>query len=426
MDRLTKTLFGIVAAAIALVVFLTVFLERVPVRTYGVKQYIWGAGIEKKDYPTGYHVGITGLHKWYLLNSSTHFLEFGETQAPRSSGLRGSLSILPTPSGARDLGTPVYRSEKPLEIRNKDGNVVTIDVSVPYRIRPGSAHLIVAGGLQYTYQERVKATVESVLREELSAMSNEVFQNTSDRLRTADAALATLNRSLEQFHVEAQAVLIRRIAFPSEYEAKLQDKQLLTQKALLDQAEAIRLGEELRTGTIEKEIAAAEALKLAEWEKKLEELNKEYAVQIATVNAEALQYSEKTKAGGDADYQTKVAEGKLALDTAEATLDRLRTQVLDTPGGRFYLGRLAAQNIRIDSVTLNAADPRVPVLMDIHRVADLLVGDGILPGDGSLPGEAILPGAGAIPGHGTSLGEGAPGGVPGPSHEPGARGTDGR
>jgi hypothetical protein len=396
MDRLTKTLFGIVAALVVIVAFLALFFERVPVRTYGVKQYVWGGGgIDKEDYLTGYHVGITGLHKWYLLDASTHFLEFGEVQAAKAPSSRGYLSIFPRSSGAADLDTPVYRSEKPLEIRNKDGNVVTIDVSVPYRIRPGSAHMIVAGGLQYSYQERVKATVESVLREELSSMSNEVFQDTEARLKTAEAALATLNASLEQFHVQAEAVLIRRIAFPAEYEGKLQDKQLLTQKALLDQAEAIRLGEELRTGTIEKEIAAAEALKLAEWEKKLEELKKEYAVQVATINAEALQYSKKTKSEGEAAYQTKVAQGELALEKAEATLDRLRTEVLDTPGGRFYLGRLAAQNIRLDSVTLNAADPRVPVILDIHRVADLLVGEGHSGTQGANGGEGPIGAEGA-------------------------------
>ena len=194
MDRLTKSIFIFLALAITLIVLLVVVVERVPVRTYGVKQYIWAGGIETQDYLQGYHIGITGLHKWHFLDASTHFLDFVEQPDERSAG-RGSkvFSIFPQSSGVSALDRPVYTSLPALEIRNRDGNIVTIDVSVPYRIKKDQAHKIVEKGLKATYQDRVKATVESVLRQVLPEMSNDALQNTALRLGTAEKALEVLN-----------------------------------------------------------------------------------------------------------------------------------------------------------------------------------------------------------------------------------------
>ncbi len=376
MDRLTKGIFLLLGCALALIGLLTVLFERVPVRTYGVKQLIWARGIVPEDYPAGYHLGITGIHKWHLLDASTHFLEFVEAdERPGIQGRARSFGIFPKSGGGPELSTPAHHRFPALEIRNRDGNIVTIDVSVPYRIIPGLAHKIVEDGARSFYQERVKATVESVLREVLPEMSNDALIDYDKRFETSAKALDVLNKKLDQFHVKAEAVLIRRVAFPPEYETKLQQKQLLTQKARLDQAETLKLGEVLKTGTIEKEISAAEALSLAEWEKKLETLKADYALQVATIESEAIQYSKRTRAEGDAKYQTKIAEGKLALDKAEALLSQLRSEALSTAGGQVYVARLAAENLNLGRVTLNASDPRVPLCLDVHKLADLFLGN---------------------------------------------------
>jgi regulator of protease activity HflC (stomatin/prohibitin superfamily) len=379
MDRLTRYIFAFLALAVALLFFCSLFFERIPVRTYGVKQNIWAGGIEPRDYETGYHVGITGVHRWHLLDASTHFLDFTEVEdRPGVRGRPTSSFIFPKSASTADLDTPVYKVYPALEIRNRDGNTVEVDVSVPYRIIAGEAHKIVADGAKSSYQERVKARVESMLREVLPEMSNEAFQDTEKRLATAAKVLETLNKELAEFHVRAEAVLIRRVAFPAEYEAKLQQKQLFTQKARLDYADTLKLAEVLRTGTIEKEIAAAEALRLAEWKKKEEELRAEYALQVAAIRAQAVQYSQQTKAGADATYQAKIAEGQLAMDKAEALFNQLRSEALATTGGRIYVARQAADNLNLSSVTLNASDPRVPLFLDVHKMAELLIGSPLL------------------------------------------------
>ena len=376
MDRATRLIFIFLGCAAVFFGFLLLAFERIPVRTYGVKQYVWAGGIQPQDYTAGFCFGVTGIHVFHLLDASTHFLEF--TEGPGREGLgkaRGSSFIYPRSVDPTDHSTPAYRSEPALEIRNRDGNVVTIDVSVPYRIIPGQAHKIVEAGALTTYRDRVKTTVESVLREVLSELSNVGFGDTTVRLESARKALDTLNAKLTSFHVKADSVLIRRVGFQKEYEEKLQQKQFLTQKARLDEAETLRLREALRTGTIEKEIAAAEALSLAEWEKKTEILKQEYALQVATIQAEALQYSKSTKSKADAIHATKIAEGKLEIDNAEALLAKLRSEALATAGGRIYLAKLAAENLNIGRVTLDASDGRVPMILDLHRLSDLLVGE---------------------------------------------------
>jgi regulator of protease activity HflC (stomatin/prohibitin superfamily) len=376
MDRLSKTIFTFVGVTLLIAIGLILFVDRIPVRTYGVRQTIWGgAGIEARDFTTGFHVGISGFHKWHLLDASTHFLEF--VAVDERQGIAGPArphSIFPRSGGPSDLATPAYTRHAALEIRNRDGNIVTIDASVPYRIVPGAAHRIVQDGLKVTYQDRVKATVESVLREILSEMSNEAFQEMDKRLATSAKALEALNRKLEQFHVKAESVLVRRVAFQTDYEAKLQQKQLLTQKANLDQAETLRFQEVLKTGTIEKEIAAAEAQSKAQWEKRMETLRAEYTLQIAQIQGEALQYSKRTKSEAEATYQTRIAAGKLAKDQAEALSNQLRSEALATAGGQIYVARLAAQNLKLGKVVLNSTDPRVPLLLDVHKLAELFIG----------------------------------------------------
>ncbi len=377
MDRITKTIFVAIGFMTLVFIVLSTTIECVPVRTYGVKQTIWAGGIEQEDYATGYHIGITGIHRWALLDASTHFLNFSAIETKPGSSKRGSGSPLifsRSSGGPSDFETPASDQHPALDVRNRDGNVVSIDVSVPYRIIAGKAHLIVKDGAKDNYRERVKATVESVLRGVLSEMTNDELQDTAKRIANCEKALAALNTELSPFHVKADAVLIRKVAFPEEYEKKLQQKQLFTQTANFDVAETARLGEVLNTGKYEKEIAAAEALSLAQWEKKIESFRTEYTLQVARIQAEALQHSKQTRAEADAIHQTKMAEGKLALDKAEAMLTEKRSEALATPGGQIYVAKLAAENLNIGRVLLNASDPRVPLILDIHGIAEMLIG----------------------------------------------------
>ncbi len=336
-------------------IVLPLLFERLPPNVIGVKQARWGGGgIVSEDYSQGFQLGISGFHLWHYLPLETHFLHF--TGAPPRRG-------------------EVDTWDPPQEIRTRDNNVVTVELSVPYRIVPGEGHLIVQDGLKYDYRHRVKSTVERVLRSQLSTLSSEDLQDTDKRIARSAEILPLLNAQLAQFHCEAEGILIRRFRFSPQYEEKLQEKQYLRQKANLDYALTAQANEQKTVNLIERQIGAAELALTQDWEKKLQEKTSEYQVLIADIAGQANVYSEQTRAEGDAEKVVRTAEGRLAMDRAEALRDELRTKALQGEGGRVLIGLQAAKNLDVKSVTLNSGQAGVPMLLDLEASTRMLVGD---------------------------------------------------
>lgn len=353
MKGAAKLVVGIFGIAILGLILVTLLFERVPPATIGVKQVQWGggSGIVDEDYDVGFRWGVTGYHKWYYLDRRTHFLLFsGSTQR-------------------------VTESERPaLEIRTKDNNLAQVDVTITYRIKDGEAHKIVKEGLTGYYRNRVTSTVESVLREELAQLTSEAFTSTDVRMDRAAGTIPILTEALAPFFVEPLDLLIRAVRFPPEYEAKLQQKQLTQQKALLAQAMEKVENQEQITGVISKETEAIAKEQRAGWDKRLQDERSNNKILIAQIRADAEVYSRTTTSEADADYETSIAEGELALAKAEAVRNDLRNKALDTVGGRILLAMQAAENLRIEEVTLNSNDPAVPIVLDIDAMTKLLLG----------------------------------------------------
>ena len=225
------------------------------------------------------------------------------------------------------------------------------------------------------YRERVLATVEAVMREELAQLASEEIFSTEARLAVAAAALERLRTDLLEFHCSPDQVLIRAVRFPEGYEAKLQEKQLTYQK--LELAVSKRAVEDQRaiTDTSAAEIIAAEKELRGDWDKRLQTATSENIVAIAAVAAEANIYDQQTRAEASALYEASLANGNLAIQKAEALRNELRNQALDTTGGRIYLAQQAAENLEFESVTLNSNDPRVPSIIDLGALSRLLIGD---------------------------------------------------
>ena len=330
------------------------FIKRVPPATLGVKQGMWGSGIVLDDFPTGFHLGISGYHKWYFMPAKTHFLHFTASRA----------------TGHSDIDD----WNRPLSIRTTDGNTISVELSIPYRIMPGSAHRIVQDGLQISYRERVKSKVLGVLRAELPQLTSEDWQDTDMRLKRAQMTLPVLNKQLSEFYCEAESLLIRRFSFSPEYEKKLQEKQYLSQKANLDVALTRQAEEEKETTILEREIQAAEMEKTEQWEKLIQEAKSENEKTIAIILAKAKIYSAETRGEGDAERLISEATGKLAIEKAEALRKELRTAALDSEGGRILLALEAAKNLKLPNVTLDSTDPAVPMILDLDKLVQLLVG----------------------------------------------------
>ena len=235
-------------------------VEKVPPATIGVKQDLWGeSGVVSKDYYTGFHLGITGVHKWHFLDRRSHFLTFSQDGIRTSSG----------------------QDEDALEVRTKDNNPASYDLTVVYRIVPDEAHLIVKQGQQHIYRDRVVATVQSVLREELAELSSEDLYSTEKRLAVAAVALPKLETAMAEYHVKPDSILIRAVRFPPAYEGKLQEKQLTYQNRLLAQSQKLVEDQAAITETLAAEIERAEKELRGDWDKLLQTESGENQVRIS-------------------------------------------------------------------------------------------------------------------------------------------------
>ena len=193
----------------------TLFAARVGPSEIGVRTSAV-SGVLDEDLGPGWHWRVPGVHKLIRLPSTYFMLDYTDD----------------------DKGL-----QKPLVIRTKDNNTVELDVSVPIRIKPGSAHEVVAVGNhatdsdgRYRYQRLAEETATSVLREQMANLDSVGFYKTDRRLAASDKALATLNKQLASMHLEAEAVLVRQVVFRAEYEKQLQQIQLNEQNKLLDAA----------------------------------------------------------------------------------------------------------------------------------------------------------------------------------------------
>jgi regulator of protease activity HflC (stomatin/prohibitin superfamily) len=328
-------------------------VEKVPPATIGVKQDLWGAsGVASKDYYTGFHLGITGIHKWHFLDRRSHFLTFSADRIRTSRG----------------------QDEGALEVRTKDNNPASYDLTVVYRIVPDEAHLIVKQGQQHIYRDRVVATVQSVLREELAELSSEDLYSTEKRLAVAVIALPKLETAMAEYHVKPDSILIRAVRFPLAYERKLQEKQLTYQNRLLAQSQKLVEDQAAITETLAAEIERAEKELRGDWDKLLQTASGENQVRIAEVQAEGNKYDRRIRADADATFEILVADGRLAVDKSEALRNKLRNKALDTLGGRIYLAKQAADNLKFEHVILNSNDPSIPSILDIDELVRLLIG----------------------------------------------------
>ncbi len=361
--RLVKLIIPALLLIVLIAVVSVGLVEKISPADIGVKQNLWGSGgVQAEDYDPGFHLGVLGFHKWHRLDRRTHFLTFSSTKAVESG--RGMFT----------MGAGNSQRRQPLDIRTKDNNTAALDVTMTYRIIPGEAHQLVAEGLQNSYKDRVVSTVQSVLREELAQLSPEDFVDTEVRLERAEATLPVLKVALRKFHITPDRLLIRAVRFPAPYEQKLQDRQLKQQLALLEKSKQAVEEALAKTGTIEKETEADVKELVATWDKRLQDAQSSNEVEVAGVLGAAGEYDRRTRAAADAEYETLVADGNLAVAKAEALRDELRNAALDTVGGRILQARNAAENLTFESVTLNSNDPGVPSVIDLDALVELLIG----------------------------------------------------
>ena len=351
LAALTGSLFrvawmgGVAALLCAAVPYLG--FERVPPGTVGVRQGQWGGGIEARDHAPGLYGSLRGASLWHFVDAGTEIARFAPAEL---------LGDLP-----------------PLSLRTREGNEVVVSVAVPFRLRAGEAHRLVADGLKGTYRTLVRATIHDVLLQDLAELSADEFADTGLRSARLAALLPRLDQLLAPYHVGVESVEILDFRFPKAYEQILQKKQLTRQLALLAKA-ATQFEQEMRVSTLEQEIAAAESRIRGEMDKELESVLARGKQSLATIRAEARQYDFERRSAAQLGYDADVAEGERRLTEAAGIAESLTRAAYDSPGGRVELARQAAANLRLQSVVLDASDPRLPLIFDLDAMTLLLLG----------------------------------------------------
>ena len=305
------------------------FLVRIEPWEIGVRRSLTG-GIAEEDFHFGYQFRMPLMHSYYRLPRTLQYLDFRNE-----------------PGG----------EVKSLEVRTSGNNVIFVDVTVPWRIKHDEAWQIVREGFIDTYPAKVQSTATGILRETLASMNNLDIYDTDKRQATAKKVLPKLNEALAQYHVEAETVVIRTIRFRPEYEQKLQDKQFFIVQGKLDEAKRKESVAVQATDTLEKGIEKDINLKREEWNKKIEELKTKFELDIAAIEAQAVEYDREARSKADAFHATAKAEGDLAEAKAEALGERLKAKALASNAGRTFSAITAAENFQLGEIQLNSNDP---------------------------------------------------------------------
>jgi regulator of protease activity HflC (stomatin/prohibitin superfamily) len=392
----------IVLGLAALVVVRLVALTDVEVSTVGVR-YNNALGLQKQDLEPGFHVEVPGMHRVWRLPANYLFITYG--------------------SGSEN---------EVLSVRTKDNNTVNVDVSIPYRIKPGEAWQIMDAGNhlpdgegRFRFQRFAEQTATDVLRGHLAQLRSEDFYNTDRRLEVAARTLIVLNEKLAPYHIEASTVLMRAAYFRDEYETQLAAIQFNEQQKLLDGAKQAVANRQQSLDNFVQQTNALVASKEQEWGKKIAQLDRAYQVGlvdtaedrtpgaarkkmrelkdeeraalvkqaselfgieesrvtdghllgIKNVEAETTEYSRRIVAEADGVSARLSAEGEAQISTIKGDFEGKLNQLLNSPAGRAYVGYNAADKVNFASDLTFQSREGVPSVLRLGEFARQFMGN---------------------------------------------------
>lgn len=320
----------------------------------GVRQDNFGGGLEARDLGPGSHFEMPGLSAIQKVDLRGRLTSFGgEAKKPLS---------------------PRLHQRPGLDIRTAGNQTAKVDISVAWHIQPGHAHDLVAGAMLATLDSKVANKLESNLQVRLAALSSEEWFDARRRQALGDELEEQLVAELAPLFVELDGVYIQGVRFSSDYEKKLQEKQVSHQMALLHDARGRVEQAQAQVGKLVNGTAALEAKVLAEWQQRLEKTQVAFNLEMAELTSETELYTKGLQAEVEAEYLARISAGEQAVKLSENASARLRLDALNSEGGRIWLAREAATRLNVHEVWLDSRDPKVPSMLDLDVLVDLLFG----------------------------------------------------
>ena len=228
------------------------------------------SGVNQEDFGPGWVWDVTGVHTIHELPGHYLFLNYNE-----------------------------FRNNA-LIIRTVDNNNVTVDVTVPIRIKRGEGHMIVdegnhllngptTDGGSYKFMRLADRSVRDVLRDRLAVLQSKDWYQTDKRLAVGNgpmpegmgkSATEALNAKLAQYHLETPGILVRAYYFRQEYEGQLATIQFNEQEKLLDRAKSAVASKQQVLDNYTNQTNAQVAAKRQDWDRRLANLDRAYQVGI--------------------------------------------------------------------------------------------------------------------------------------------------
>lgn len=351
MRNIAITIVVVIVGAWLALKFFTVDIPagKVGVRT---QEYaVFGKrGLVQKDFGPGYHRDLGPVDSWELFDSTVQTLEL--TRDPFYGNRRGRDDV---------------------QVRSADGNEVSVDVTVKYRIEPGKAHKLYADtGAGDKYKRVVRTQAQDTFMDVFGQMNTEEFYSPSVRREKATIARQRLTNQLEDRFVEVVDVLIRNVEFDAEYEKRIRRKKLADQEVQLNQS--MEKAAQKRGETQKVEAETAKAIKIIQQQRKAEirVMRAETDLQIARIKAAANKDAAQKRADADLIAAQKNAEGTLLVGNAKAQGERRRNEALAVPGGSTLVALEAARNLSFSDFVISTLNIDV---LDLDAMARKLGGE---------------------------------------------------
>ncbi|MDP6631552.1 MAG: SPFH domain-containing protein [Kiritimatiellia bacterium] len=344
---------SVIVIAVILGGWLTVQLLTVdiPIGQTGVRiqQYgIFGRkGVVQADFGPGWHRDLGPIDSWVGYDSTVQTLEM--TKEARHGSSAG---------------------EDDVKVQSVDGNKISLDVTVKYRIAEGMAHKLYADtGAGTKYRAIVRNEAEKACMGRFGQMTTEEFYSPEQKRRRSKEVFDELTASLEDNYIEVIDVLIRNVEFDPKYEAKIRSKKLADQEVELNKSMADAERMSGKTQVIEAETSKLIAIITKEKDAKLIDMEATTDLQIAKIEAQYKKYVTEKTADADLIADQKQAAGQRLVKEAEAEGERLRNEALTGAGGDIMVALEAARNLQIKDVTISTLEVD---LLDITGMAEKL------------------------------------------------------